>query len=277
MNEYLTLNYKDKTYTLKELIEDNNNFSDSLKFFNDSKRPDIFFVNDVGYCIALEKVEQLYNLIASSRFSLIEAHNKLHKSPVEWKSGYLGQLWLRAQYLKNSIIWYNSCLDYVYQIIWFAFDFFGEIKTKKDYRRELIECNWSKISEILESKSDQNSSILLCQLKQIRKDKNLKKVNLWANSLKHHGNLSFKELRLSDNYLLNFTEDFTNKDMIGDVLDIDETCETVKLAHCKLIEFINFLLDFINFENIFDRTNEGQFIINSKEKLEYKKIIINMN
>lgn len=273
MDDILTVEYKGKVYTLKELMEDSNEFSNSLKFFKKVKHSPIFLIDDIGYIIAIEKINQLYNLIASSRFGLIEAHKKLHKSPIEWKSGYVGQLWLRSQYLKNSIVWYNSCLDYVYQIIWFAFEFSGEMKTGRNYRHELTLCNWKSISDVLKVRTDENSIILYNKLNKVKKE--LKIINTWANSLKHHGSLNFKELRPTDSYLLNFTENFNNVDIIGKVLDIDETCVVLKNVHVKLVEFIDFIVEFIDFDNMFEKTTEGDYLTGTKYKSEYKKIIIN--
>ena len=57
---------------------------------------------------------------------------------------------MRSQFLKNSILWYNSCLDYICQIVWFGFDMHGEnilkkIKSKNDFEEMLREVTFSKV------------------------------------------------------------------------------------------------------------------------------------
>lgn len=62
--------------------------------------------------------QDLYFTLASARWALIQAHRILHlKSEVDWKDGW-EQLWIRASWLNNAIVMYNSCFDKLLQTIW---------------------------------------------------------------------------------------------------------------------------------------------------------------
>lgn len=121
---YLKLIYRDQEYTLKEWNDEQKRFEQHLELLEGLVKPglkDFSAVQDVGYSIALAKLEGLCHLIAGARYALISAHEILHDSNIiNWQSGYVGQLWYRAQQLKNSIIWYDSCEDYLYQMLWFG-------------------------------------------------------------------------------------------------------------------------------------------------------------
>jgi hypothetical protein len=273
MEEILHITYKGDRFTLKELIEDNNAFSASLKLYNTKRYSELLFMHDMGYMIANEKLKQVSDLVATSRFALIEAHKKLHKSPVEWRSGYPGQIWLRTQYLKNAIVWYNSILDYVYQIVWFAFDFYKKIDTKLDYQEELRACSWRAITQLKEKLKITELNELYQIIINARNNFNVIQTNKWANSLKHHGNLSFKELQSDLKYSISFEGGLNYSDISGEIIDLDGACLVLKETHIVLHELITNVVDFVNFEAYFTVDDNGDYRIDGKDKCDYKKIL----
>lgn len=274
MDDILQIKYKETVYTLKELIADNNSFAESLLLFEPSQHGGINFIYDKGYCIAAEKVDQLYGLVATSRFALIEAHKKLHKNPVDWRSGYLGQIWLRSHYLKNSIIWYNSILDYIYQIVWFAFDFFESLETKKDYEKELRKCSWNSLTDINKKHQNENLQKLYSEIHSAKNDRSMVQVNKWANALKHHGSLNIKELHEHDDILLKFAGGLNSKDILGEIVDLDHACLVLQQAHLRMHSLITYVLDFIDFDSMFRKDEKGVYHVELRDKKEYKKIVI---
>lgn len=275
MEELLYITYKDKTYTLEELIADNNDFAKRMVSFKpNSPNQEILYSQDIGYYIANRKVHQLYDLFSNAKFSLINAHKKLHKSSIEWRSGNLGQLWLRSQYLRNAIIWYNSCIDYVYQIVWFAFDFYGKLDSKQHYENELFNCKWDKLEQVFK-KNNANSNIKeLCSIINAAKsDKNVRQVNKWANNLKHKANIYFKELQEDDFFTVQFADKLSSEDLYGELLDLDDTCLVVQNAHIKINELIIQIINFIDFDSICIKDEEDNFRLGLRDKKEFKKIV----
>jgi hypothetical protein len=94
---------------------------------------------------------QNYTQCASARFALIQAHKKFYDSNmISWESGYKAQLWMRFQYLKNAVVWYNSYEDYIYQLIWFEFEMYtGSINNEKNYVQSLKDYSYTKVNSIL--------------------------------------------------------------------------------------------------------------------------------
>lgn len=149
----LKIIYNQIEYDLEELIEETRNFSRELKlpdiFLNSVDYLSIQYFFDIGYSISNQKFTDLFYVLQSAKFALINAHTKIHRYGVVWKGGYRSQMWLRKQYLLNSLLWYNSCEDYILQSIWFAFDFFDK---EANYSQEMAKCNLSKITKILKKR-----------------------------------------------------------------------------------------------------------------------------
>ncbi|MFC1223360.1 hypothetical protein ACFE6N_06090 [Pedobacter sp. BG31] len=154
-------------------------------------------LGDFGYLIARDKFRQLYSLLATVRFAVCEAHKKLHKSPILWSNGYIGQMWIRSQYLKNAVLWYNSCDDYLLQIIWFAFDFCdpNTLDKPNKYKQTLRHCRWESLVPIMEArKAEPNIGFLLAKIKEFRSLAVVSMVRSIANSLKHHADIYIRDL-----------------------------------------------------------------------------------
>ncbi|SDF43833.1 hypothetical protein SAMN05216464_11816 [Mucilaginibacter pineti] len=281
--ELLKISYKGKDYTLKELVEDNNQFS-KLILIPDrlNKHYSSLLVSssmDFGYIIALDKFKHLYSLLATARFALTQAHQKLHKSPVTWSSGYLGQLWIRSQFLKNSVLWYNSCDDYFLQIIWFAFDFTdpNKLTTQAKYKRVLKDCRWESLLKALEPKKYENEVInLLNEIDKFHNDDTVKQVKSIANSLKHHADIYIQDLETQPDYLITSYQGFTSAATANKGLDIDESAILLQDMHKKVVEFASFLHVYIDFDKAFEPDEAGVInLAQRKDKATYKKFYIN--
>lgn len=276
MDNLLTIQYKEKAFTLKELMEDNNQFSKVLKFPKKRPHGSMSLVYDKGYAIADHKLDHLEKLISSGRFALTQAHRKLHKSPIEWSSGYVGQLWLRANYLNNAIVWYNSMIDYILQAVWFAFDFYSPITNAEDYEKELKKYLWQTISEIYKKHtSNENFTILYQRLLSYKSNTSVKTVNNWANTLKHKGTINYQELHVDRGIEIIFKDKFTYSTLDKDRVDLDYACEVLKDVHIELVGITNFLIDFMDVEGFLNKDENGVYHPMSQPKSAYKKFWIN--
>jgi hypothetical protein len=277
--------YREKKYSWEEFVNEQKTFVDSLDL-PDSLRIEPGFrefciLHDIGYGIGCDKFAELYSMIASARFALIQAHEKFYDSNViSWESGYEAQLWMRFQYLKNAIVWYNSCEDYIYQIIWFAFDMYtGSINNEKNYLQSLKDCSYSKVSGILKSIGTKDARDLLEHINLYRFNRSVKFIRELANSLKHRANVQVKGLE--NTRTIGFSikgkdgVDKFNSDWIKpQILDIDNTISVVKDLHEKLIEFSNFMLDYLNLDMMFETENGTAILNNVKPKSTYKRILV---
>lgn len=280
--DLLKITYKGKDYSLKALIEDNNDFMKSLCIPDELNMAPADFkftsLGDFGYLIARNKFRHLYGLLATARFAVTEAHKKLHKSPVLWSNGYIGQLWIRSEYLKNAVLWYNSCEDYLLQIIWFAFDFcdHNKLNTPEHYKRELRGCRWESLVSKLEArKGETNIALLLDKIQGFRIILVVKSVRNIANSLKHHADIYIKDLDVQPNYILKSDRGFNSSAISDKPLDVDEAVILLQSLHKEVIEFSMFLLDFIDFDAPFANDEKGVIQLDSpRDKAAYKKFFI---
>jgi hypothetical protein len=280
--DLLKITYKGKDFSLKELIEDNNDFMKSLSIPDELNLTPADFrftsLGDFGYLIAWNKFRHLYGLLATARFAVTEAHKKLHKSPVLWSNGYVGQLWIRSEYLKNAILWYNSCEDYLLQIIWFAFDFcdHNRLSTPERYKRELRGCRWDSLVPTLEARKDEpNIALMLNKIESFRGLPIAKTVRDIANSLKHHADIYIKDLDAQPDYILQSDQGFTSTAIADKPLDIDEAVIFLQTLHKEVIEFSMFLLNFIDFDAPFADDEKGVIQLDRfRDKAFYKKFFI---
>ena len=107
-----------------------------------SKYEGIFLEGDTGLIIASQKIQELERIFSSAKFALVKgSHDKQ-----QGVSGDDAQTVIRFEFLKNAIIWYNSCYDYILQIVYFGFDFNKPISCRSEYLKEL-KGNTSAIAE----------------------------------------------------------------------------------------------------------------------------------
>lgn len=274
---YLKIKYKDREYLIEDLFGESHDLLKEL-VLPDILNPDFFVTdfglfNDKGYAIAGEKFGDLYSVLATARFALYNAHLKIHNDQKLLESEYSDTLWLRGQYLQNSIIWYDSCEDYILQIVWFAFDFY---KNLNRYEDEMRRCKYSNICKELDKYKDlKNAELLLKYLSSYHQDDNVKFVRNLADSLKHKQLINI--MGLDTGRLMSFKSNtFSSSLLEKKWIDLDESIEKIKQVHMKIIELGLLLIEFINFQGMFVLNEAGHIELGKcLNKREYKKIIIN--
>lgn len=259
MCELLTISYKDEEYSWEEWEEHYKMFSESLEI------PEDFLVNpfvidnmiyyDKGYSISLGMLREVYYIIASARFNLINSHNKIYDSNIiSSGNDYLAHLWMRSEYLKNCILSYNSIEDYVYQMIWFAYELYGfDLDSNDAYKKALKKCNFNSINKKLTDIKSNESEELLKILKGYRLDPQIHYLREeLSNNLKHRGSLQFDGLERTR--ISGYSKEtkagevlFNSKWLTPLVVDIDETIDKLVEVHSKSILFVRNVIDYINY------------------------------
>ena len=275
----LELTYKDKTYSKEELQQQYKAFADSIESHND-------FVSYIGlaagdpaydksYSMAIEKLYSLHELLGTAKFNLFNAFKKFHSDVHSSQESYISHLIRRSHYLKSAIVWYNSCEDYTYQIIWLAYDMHKiEMDSPESYPEALGNLFYRGFKEILEKNKSENAKKLLGIVKNYRCNSDVCRLRDIANNLKHRGNIGFKGIFVGrpGGYveLDEHGKVIHNSNWITpEVIDIDETIDLVKVVHNLLIKFVRDIVEFIDFKAALA---DDQKIV--KEKSEYRKILL---
>lgn len=182
----------------------------------------------------------------------------------------------RFFHLKHAILDYSACYDYCLLIVYFAFNFCGEITSHKEYQTALKECRYKNtdnqnhnfaIYEALTSLSQKDKHALELLNKLVPLFKERDKLAKWANAIKHRGNVYHEGLTpilpdiaktTSKFYYdkdgnIKFTEgEVTHiSDIIAPQIISNDSAITELIRHNKtLCEFANWLYDFIGFKDI---------------------------
>ena len=153
---------------------------------------------DIGSVIAMQKLIELRNVVALANKAIS-------------KTTMISDLITKFSLYRSAILDYNSCDDYILQIIYFGFDFCSKIETSKQYLDHLQkDCvrkvedpksgkvvpspYMTKISEL--KNTNVHAKEFFRKYKKFRNA--LRKSNAdisdWANSIKHRGGFFVEEL-----------------------------------------------------------------------------------
>ncbi|MCH5689874.1 hypothetical protein LWM68_39985 [Niabella sp. W65] len=200
--------------------------------------------NQLSLSIALTKCNQLYHAGSSARASLIQSYTKLFKSPIEWRGGYVGQMYYRSEFLKHAILSYNIVIDYLLQAIWFGFNFCKEekITNKVEYLAELRRCSKKTILNEIEKISDVNEKDFLKKfLEDLYSGDDIQKLIQWSHNLKHHENIKIKGLMPDLNFNITHASGLQLSDYIGEEIDLDDAAQVLKNVNNHLKELTDLI------------------------------------
>ena len=232
----------------------------SIDYSNDliSKKQGIFLEGDHGLVIASQKFQELERLFSSAKFALVKGSHNKHQGV----SGDDAQTVIRFEFLKNAIIWYNSCYDYILQIVYFGFDFNKPIASQSDYLKELKNCRYIKNKKTSKTFYTEFEKIALkspdaqdlFEKLNTFYFENKGKLRDWANKLKHQGAI---ELDILYNKSIgigiinsNFEELFCDNYLEPEIVCLNELIEEIVRVHVEIVQFSNYLYDFIGFKYI---------------------------
>lgn len=245
---------------------------DDLRFKEIQHLSDIQKANilgaDPGYNIAFFKYDELVKVFTSARYALVQASHEKHERVYSSKPG-LAQLWIRSEFAKNGIIWYNSCYDYILQVIYFAFDFWGCINSPESYLKELKRCKFEVNKKDWKYKNNTPSFKEIAGSNKEADDlyQNLidfyhkggeenNKLLKWANLLKHNGAIAFEGLSFRANSQFVYSSGFKTSYAEPLFLNIDEVIDILIKEHKKIVKFANYLYCYMNFDTILEASKK---------------------
>lgn len=175
-----------------------------MSFQNFTIRPDAINMTiyasqgDIGSVIAMQKLIELRNIFAFANIAITKAATE-------------SDAITKYTLYRSAILDYNSCDDYIFQTIYFGFDFCSRIESSKQYLEQLRDKCVRRIKDPQTGKlvsspfMDKIAELKLSNssakefFKNYKKFKNaLRKSNVdisdWANSIKHRGGFLVEEL-----------------------------------------------------------------------------------
>lgn len=219
-----------------------------------------------GLYISTIKFEELEDLIRFSNISLRDGMKEDYKATLNGKVHSTAQRILRFYHLKYAILNYNSCYDYILQIIYFAFDFCEDITSSEVYQEQLAKCTFgynSKFRKHFKDFSEINikAKQLFDNLDDLYNNKR-EKLSGWANAIKHRGGLSIPEMKPNrpntcicdnDNGAILFSPEM----IYPYTISIEEIIEELKEQNKIICEFAEYLFNFLGFNKV--NTNKLSF------------------
>lgn len=211
---------------------------------------------DIGSIIAMQKLLELRNVIAFANFAINKAINEADN-------------FIKFTLYRSAVLDYNSCYDYILQIIYFGFDFCSAVDSNESYVsqmknncrlsivkeanscRQLVNSDFKNKIEELKS-SNPVAKDFFRQLKNFRSSLQKKDVNIteWANGIKHRGGFIVDELLDKKTMARIITTDQTGTELFDSAnflltTTFDEIEARLKAQNKTIIEFLNYLQDAI--------------------------------
>lgn len=279
--------YRGNKMTYEELGKAIYDFSEELKFV-DRYTKEIYpiehfmLISNTDYYKAAKYINKTEKCLQTARYYLMNSYNLITTDfECNWSSGYGAQFLLRTMDFTTAVIWYNSCFDYILQIVYFAFGIYKKIDgyTEQTSHEDLLKkCTYNKMGEIYSQYKNIPNYKALWKI--ITKCYNtLSEINSWANYIKHKGGISFAGLYPSDPFLMRMTDlqgnviaESSNFESIE--IDLDDSLNVLRDAHKALFDCINDLIDFIDFNCAIPQKHpkkDGLVIPNAKS---YVRVIL---
>lgn len=244
--------------------------------------------SDLGRVIAGYKFYDLINTFNAAVFSLNEG-SKCSDCANK-----------RFYFFKNSILEFNSCYDYFWQIVYFAFDFFEDIKSEEDYQKLLkkecaqsiieknpngdriyVQSKFAKTIEYLKQNNPEAQKFFSVFNKYISKVSDDKiGIKQWANNMKHQGGFIAEEILLRDNttFIDCFSDDklsFSTKWLYPMRHSFDEIERRLGIHKDNIEEFEDWLFRYIygDTQVIDFKNEEKKFSAKQCRNVKYSHII----
>ena len=224
---------------------------------NDINILEYLTLNDLGRAISAYKFYDMSNSYNAAEFSFKEAQKQT-------------DIYKKFYFLKEAIIGFNSCYDYPWQIIYFAFDFFDKITSAEEYKKALKnECKtyeWRKNTngdktyhKTIFSEDIERLKQTDCNAKDFFKDFE-KYINFvsnqdygirqWANNIKHQGGFVVSDILKHDKvtYIECLQDDlqtFTTEWLYPHTPSFDEIITRLEKQKNNLTNFMDWLCDSI--------------------------------
>jgi hypothetical protein len=271
----------------EELSKAINDFSEELEFVDRYTKEiypieHLILMSNSDYFKAAKYINKTEKCLQTARYYLLNSFNIITTDfECNWSAGYGPQFLLRTMDFTTSVVWYNSCFNYILQVVYFAF---GIYKKTDDYTDQtshevlLKKCTYNTMGEICSQyKTVPNYKTLW---KIISKCYNaLSKINLWANYIKHKGGISFKGLNAPDPFQIKMTDSegkiiAESSDFESIEIDLDGSLNELKDVHKSLFACINDLIDFIDFKSAIPQKHPEKDGLVIPNPSSYVKVIL---
>lgn len=209
---------------------------------------------DIGSVIAMQKLIELHNVVAFANIALT-------------KTSQVSDLITKFSLYRSAILDYNSCDDYIFQIIYFGFDFCSKIESSEQYLEQLRkECVRKvedpksgklvpspyvvKISEL--RSANIHAKEFFSKYNKFRKALRKSNVDIsdWANRIKHRGGFLVEELMDKSKMARVIITNNNNTTLFdSSVMFLPTTFQEIERRleeqNKLIIEFVNYLQDSI--------------------------------
>jgi tetratricopeptide (TPR) repeat protein len=282
-----TILYRNKKMTYEELCSETCDFSEELKLverYIEEIYPieHLLLISNMDYYKAAKFLNKTEKCLQTARYYLMNSKTLIKTDfDANWSFGYGPQFLLRTIDFTTAVVWYNSCFDYILQIVYFSFGIYKKTVGYSDQtpHDELLKnCTYKFMRDTYRQyKKDPNYRAIWKIISKCYSA--LSEVNSWANYIKHKGGISFHGLNPPDPFTTMIS------DLQGNVLaesldfesikiDMDNSLSLLKDAHMALYNCINEVIYFIDFKGavpIKHPEKEGLVI---PSKTSYVKVIL---
>lgn len=192
---------------------------------------------------AAVKLWESYNeIMTTARYCLRRGSYFNHKVYNEVQKSGIRRYDKQAQYvmnlheLKSAIVWYNSAMDYLLQVIYFGFGFHSQVSNSEDYHEELRCVRWgiSSFSKSFRefSKLNQDARSLYNAYKDAFNNSDIEAVRSLANNMKHHGGFDLEEYPKNSHHNVGFTDKY------GNMVCYNEITQRTQVSYKQVIEHL---------------------------------------
>lgn len=172
-----------------------------------------------------KRFQDVYNTIAGAR--LFVALSQIKEFPEIIQPDDWGYKWIRSRYISDAILLYEASFDLLLQIPWIFFKVYEYEKKHLNISADLLEilrqCRLFK----LKGKVDNDLYNLLYDFS----ERQNKFISDLANDIKHKRCIAFKDLELSDNFLV-----IANNNSFQVSHTLDEVINDLKIHNNELVQ-----------------------------------------
>lgn len=138
--------------------------------------------------------------------------------------------------LKSAIVWCNSAMDYLLQVIYFGFGFHGKVGNNDNYIKELKSVRWvggdfsNNFREL--SELNQDARNLYNAYKDTFDNTDIVAVRGLANNMKHHGGFDLEEYPKDSHHNIGCTDKY------GNMVCYNEITQRPRVSYQKIVEHL---------------------------------------
>ena len=281
-----SLVYRGKSMTFEEYVANQRLISERLQFFT-RYRDEVLPIEisltiaDKEYYQAAKFLEKAENCLQTARYYFYQCADILeYDCCVNWRAGYQAIYALRSMNFQTAIIWYNNCFDYIVQVAFLAFGLYRGIRRYNDglaWEDVLKLCTYNALKVLHENNPE---NIALTELWNIIERCRIlrQELNDWANYSKHKGGLGFVGLKPESPVQIVIGKpgggyEVRTSEFEPISIDMDQCVEKVISAHEALINCMNELMEYIDFQAAQHSIDEqGRFVF--PDKSAYRKVTL---